>query len=155
MKLRIAAALALTTASSLGAQTPVTAGQNFQYAAPSPGTWTYAPAVDGSEAVFRDAMAQPQLYLHCTRASRQVTILKPATRAAPFISMWTTSQTRNLPASYDPATYRLRAAVLAFDPRLDAIAFSRGRLAVSVSGQPALVVASWEEVARVIEDCRT
>ena len=85
---------------------------------------------------------------------RQVTLSKPATGAAPFISVWTTTQTRNLPSSYDPATRRLSATVPAFDPFLDAIAFSRGRVEFSVSGQPALVIPSWAEPARVIEDCR-
>jgi len=40
------------------------------------------------------------------------------------------------------------------DPLLDAMAFSRGRFAVEVAGQPSLYVPSWTEVSRVIEDCR-
>jgi hypothetical protein len=153
MRFPIAAALALTAASSLHAQAaaPVT---EYQYATPLPGTWTYAPAADGSEATFLDATSHPQLFVHCTRASRQVTIAKPATGAAAFLNVWTSSQTRNLPASYNPATYRLGATVPALDPVLDAIAFSRGRFAVSVSGTTALVVPAWEEPARVVEDCR-
>ena len=42
----------------------------------------------------------------------------------------------------------------ALDPLLDAVAFSRGRAAFSDSGQPTLVVPSWAEAARVVEDCR-
>jgi hypothetical protein len=40
------------------------------------------------------------------------------------------------------------------DPLLDAIAFSRGRFAVAVPGEPTLYVPSWTEISRVIEDCR-
>jgi hypothetical protein len=46
------------------------------------------------------------------------------------------------------------AQLSARDPRLDQIAFSRGRFLVDVAGQPRLVLPSWPEVARVIEDCR-
>ena len=155
MRFTIAAALALIAASSLQAQAVSPApAVDFSIATPLPGTWTYAATTDGSEASFLDATSRPQLFLRCTRTSRVVTIARPATAAAPFLSIWTTSQTRNLPASYNPATYRLSASVTAGDPLLDAIAFSRGRFAVSVSGTTALIAPAWEEPARVVEDCR-
>jgi hypothetical protein len=68
--------------------------------------------------------------------------------------VWTTAQTRSLPASFNPATGRLTATLSAYDPFLDAIAFSRGRIAVSVTGQPALILPAWADAARVVEDCR-
>lgn len=161
MRFTIAAVLALTAASALQAQavaptpTPVPApSADFSVATPLPGSWTYAATADGSEARFLDASARPQLFVHCTRANRVVSVGKPATAAAPFLSIWTSSQTRNLPASYNPATYRLSVSLTAYDPLLDAIAFSRGRFAVSVSGTTPLIVPAWEEPARVIEDCR-
>ncbi|HEY0270585.1 MAG TPA: hypothetical protein VGC10_06320 [Sphingomonas sp.] len=40
------------------------------------------------------------------------------------------------------------------DPRLDQLAFSRGRFLVDLPGRPRLVVPAWPEAARVIEDCR-
>jgi hypothetical protein len=40
------------------------------------------------------------------------------------------------------------------DPQLDALAFSRGRFLVGLSGSADVIVPSWPEVARVIEDCR-
>lgn len=155
MNFTIAAALALTQTASLQVQPAAPAPTiDFSIATPLSGSWTYAPTADGSEASFLDSNARAQLFIRCTRASRQVTIAKPATGAAPFINVWTTSQARNLPASYNPATYRLIATVAAFDPLLDAMAFSRGRFAVSVSGTTALIVPAWEEPARVFEDCR-
>jgi hypothetical protein len=155
MRAIIAAALALTATSSLHAQTSTNApAVDYSTATPLEGSWTYSPVVGGSEATFVNAASQPQLTISCARPTRQVTISKPATGAAPFISIWTTAQTRNLPASYNPATGRLSATLAAFDPFLDAIAFSRGRAEFSVSGQPALVIPTWQEVARVIEDCR-
>ena len=69
------------------------------------------------------------------RARRgSVSISKPATAAAPFLSVWTSDMTRNVPATFNPATATVSAATDAYDPLLDALAFSRGRIAVSVSG---------------------
>ena len=155
MRTAIAAALALTAASSLKAQTTATAPTvDYTTATPIEGNWTYVPVPGGSEATFANTSAQPQLTISCTRATRQVAVSKPATGAAPFISVWTTAQTRALPSSYNPATGKLSATLAAFDPMLDAIAFSRGRVEFSVAGQAALVIPSWSEAARVIEDCR-
>jgi hypothetical protein len=156
MKISLAAAFALTAASSLEAQTAApTATPDFSYATPLAGAWSYGPVAGGSEATFRDAYARPQLVVHCTRATRRVSIAKPASAAAPFLVVWTSSQVRNAPASFNPATAQLSAELTAFDPLLDAIAFSRGRVAISVAGAPALVVPPWAEIARVVEDCRS
>lgn len=48
----------------------------------------------------------------------------------------------------------IEASLSARDPLLDAMAFSRGRFAVAVSGLATLYIPSWPEVSRVIEDCR-
>ena len=151
----IAAALALTAATSLHAQAQTAASvATYATAVPIAGGWRYSAAADGSQAVFANASAQPQLSIRCTRSTRLVSISKPATGAAPFLFVWTSSNTRNLPASFKPATMQLVADVTAMDSILDSIAFSRGRIAVSASGSAALVFPSWPELIRVIEDCR-
>lgn len=153
MKVRFVAALALAFASPLAAQTAASP-PDFSYATPLPGTWAYGPAADGSQAVFRDTAGRAQLTIQCTRSQRRVTIAKPATGAAPAIFVWTSSLSRSVPASFDPALARMSAALTAFDPLLDAMSFSGGRIAASVSGGPALVMPVWSEISRVIEDCR-
>jgi hypothetical protein len=147
MRIAIAAALALTTASSLDAQ-------DIGTTTPIAGNWNYAVTNDGSEASFSNAAGNPQLWVHCTRATRRVTIAKPASAAAPFLNVWTSSATRSVPSAFNPATGRLTIDLSAYDPLLDAIATSRGRVGFSVGTQPALVVPPWAEAARVIEDCR-
>jgi len=150
MKLKLFAALALIPTTSLSAQT----APDYTTAIPIGGTWNYAQTADGSEATFVGATNQPQLIVHCTRLSRRVSIAKPASGAAPFIAIWTSSQSRSAPASFNPLTNRLTTDFAAYDAFLDAIAFSRGRAAFGVGTAPALVVPVWSEVARVIEDCR-
>src|SRR5262249_34934143 len=161
MKYRIAAAFVLIAASSLNAQTPTPAPAappvipDLSTASPIAGRWNYAATVDGSEATFVNPTAQPQVTIHCTRTTRRVTISKPANAAAPFLSIWTSTETRNLSASFNPATARISADLNANDPLLDAIAFSRGRIGIGVSGQPIGVVPAWSEASRVVEDCRS
>lgn len=59
------------------------------------------------------------------------------------------------PASNDGASVPHVVAVRsAGDAALDQIAFSRGRFAIETPGLPTLVLPSWPEVTRVIEDCR-
>src|SRR3954447_3963128 len=153
MRVQVAAAFALIAGSSVNAQT-VAPALDLSTVTPIAGSWVYAQTQNGSEASFVNASAMPQLTIRCTRATRRITIAKPASAAAPLLTVWTSAQTRALPASFNPATQRLSADVMAYDPLLDAITFSRGRLGVSVSGAAPLVVPAWAEVARVIEDCR-
>jgi hypothetical protein len=151
MRFAIAAAFALVAASSLAAQT---ATPDLAAATPIDGNWTYAATNDGSEATFANTAGFPQLVVHCTRATRRVGIAKPASAAAPVITVWTSSQTRSVAANFNPATGRLTIEFDANDTLLDALSNSRGRIGFTVSPQPPLVVPAWAEVARVVEDCR-
>lgn len=149
MRSTIAAAVALTFTSATAQTIP-----DLNTAMPIAGNWSYAPASDGSEAVFANESGYPQLWVHCTRTSRQVSISRTAAAAAPMINVWTSSLTRGVAASFNPATNRLTGTLTNYDPLLDAIGTSRGRIGVSIGSGPALVVPAWPEVARVIEDCR-
>src|SRR5438477_6217697 len=109
MRVPIAAAFALIVASSLEAQTAApapapAAAQDLSTATPVAGSWVYAQTAAGSEASFVNATALPQLTIRCTRATRRVTVARPASGAAPFLNVWTSGQTRNLAASFNPAT---------------------------------------------------
>jgi hypothetical protein len=150
MRFAIAAALALAAASSLRAQ----AIPDVSTATVLPGDWTFAFATGGSEATFTDSAGNQQLWVHCTRVTRRVSIAKRGTGATPFLQVWTSSMSRSAPASYNPATGRITIDLASYDPLLDAIASSRGRIGFGIANQPALVVPPWAEAARVIEDCR-
>jgi hypothetical protein len=130
-----------------------TAGTNPAYMAVRPGSWAYAPSQTGSEASFVDASGAAQLTLRCVRANRSVVLSVRGAQASP-LSVWTSSVSRSLPATFDATTSRINASVAAADPLLDAIAFSRGRFAFSTTGVSPVVVPAWPEPARAIEDCR-
>jgi len=136
--MRFFAALLLAAAPAVAQQSPLTfeGGRSLPLAG---GQWTYFATVGGSIAAYGT-----QIELRCDRASRTVTISRPnGVPAALTIS--TDSVTRTLPPS---------GRLLASDPLLDAIAFSRGRFIVSGGIGPTVAVPSWPEAARSIEDCR-
>jgi hypothetical protein len=148
MSVRFAAALALAAVSPLHAQATMAT------ATPLPGNWSFTATAGGSEATFSDTSGRAQLTLRCTRATRRVTVSKPASAGASALAFWTSSLTRNVAAAFDPATGRISAELTMMDPLLDAMVMSRGRFAVTVAGTPSLVLPPWPEIARVVEDCR-
>ena len=120
----------------------------------SSGRWDYRQIAGGTEAVFADSAGARQLTVRCVRATRRISIVRPAMAAAASLNLWTSNSARQLPAMFDPGTAELRAEISAFDQLLDALAFSRGRFAVAISGAAPIVVPNWPEPTRAIEDCR-
>ncbi len=125
----------------------------------TPGNWTWrGGAGQSSIAQYGLAGQGAQFALRCDLATRAVIFSRGSGSTATVASSmgFTTSfGLFSLAASYGggqpPA---IVAQASARDPRLDQIAFSRGRFLVDVAGQPRLVLPAWPEVARVIEDCR-
>ena len=103
------------------------------------GQWTYFATAGGSIAAYGS-----HVQLRCDRATRTVTIGRPNGVPA-ALSVATDSAIRALPPN---------GRLLAADPLLDAIAFSRGRFIISGGTGPTVAVTSWPEAARAIEDCR-
>ena len=149
MRRLIVALAALVSASSAS-----TEALDFSITPVPPGSWSYAPTTTGSLASFMDSTGTARLTMQCTRSARLVTIARPSAVAALGMTVWTNAMQRTLPARYDTATRRLSADLRATDPLLDAMAFSRGRIAVVVAGTSSLVAPDWPELVRVIEDCR-
>lgn len=109
------------------------------------GSWTWRNAPDSSEALFSDSRGV-QLVIRCTRSTRRVSFSRTGVVPAAPIRIATTSSERQL----GPGNM-----VLATDPLLDAIAFSRGRLWVDARGAMPLILRSAAEPARAVEDCRS
>ena len=150
--LAVAMSVSLFSAAAQAQPAAITADpRNF---AQLSGSWSYAPFPGGSDATFIDASGRAQLVLRCDRASRRIVVGRPATAAAPTITLWSTEGARAYPAVFDASTGQLRAAVAANDPMLDALVFSRGSFGIGVSGLAPVAVPAWPEATRAIEDCR-
>ncbi len=133
--------------------------QDWRDVALTPGTWTWrGGAGQGSIAQYGLAGQGAQFALRCDLSTRAVIFSRGGggvATAAGSMGFTTSFGLFSLPASYgggEPPA--IVASAGARDPRLDQIAFSRGRFLVDVAGQPRLVLPAWPEVARVIEDCR-
>ncbi|HET9638510.1 MAG TPA: hypothetical protein VFP12_04815 [Allosphingosinicella sp.] len=101
----------------------------------TPGDWSY----DSSAGEARYA----GFSLRCDGARRQV-VLSLAGAAGPL----------RLRTTYGDHALASGAALAAADPRLDELAFSRGRFVIEAPGTASLILPSWPEPARVVEDCR-
>jgi hypothetical protein len=152
----VGALIGAIAAAPIGAQTatPALKIPDMSSATPTYGQWTFVATAGGGEARFVDSSARPQLILTCNRAGRSVTIARRAGSAAPYLQVWSSSESRNILSAYNPATQLLSAPVQAYDRLLDAMAQSRGRIAIGIFGQPMLVVPAWAEIGRVVEECR-
>lgn len=118
------------------------------------GTWAYTADARGSVAMFGRVGADALAVLRCDRAGGRV-FLSVAGGAPGTVTVRTSSVARSLPVGATGGTPPYLAATLApADPLLDAMAFSRGRFALSMAGSPPLVLPAWAEVGRVVEDCR-
>ena len=155
----LSALSALAFAASVSAQPTATAPSvDFSIARVTPGVWTYQAVPGGSAARFVDSTGIARFALECSRATRRVTISHTSSVAAPSIFLWASDASRTLFTRFEPNAMRLATDLAARDPLLDAIAYSRGRIAVTIggvgAGTEALVMPAWPEAARTIEDCR-
>ena len=160
MMFRLFAALpALTIAAAVFAQQPAaTPIADYSTARVTPGLWTYQSVPGGSAARFIDATGTARFTLECSKATRRVTLARTSAIAAPSLFVWASDASRTLAARFEPNAMRVSVDLAARDPLLDAIAFSRGRIAVTMGGaggatEP-LIMPAWPEAARTIEDCR-
>ncbi len=122
----------------------------------TPGTWRWS-MVDGrSTARFAQPGLTPLVELTCLR-DRGAVRLAHAGAAATAVPLVLVTTTGTFPLLSDPAaSTATQVAVLipSRDRSLDALAFSRGRFAIEVTGLSPSYLPAWPEVARVIEDCR-
>ena len=117
------------------------------------GDWHWSPAPGGTRAVYTAPNGTAALTLMCNRAARTIMLLRNGQAPAPLtMQITTTFGSRTFTASPVPGGMALTLS--ANDPQLDAMAFSRGRFAVSMPGFATLYLPSWAEVGRVTEDCR-
>jgi hypothetical protein len=117
----------------------------------TPGSWSYRSDGNVSQASF-GAGGAPAFVVRCDRTQRRIVLESDGVANGSVMTIRTSFGARNLPVT---AGQPLAAAVPASDRFLDSMVFSRGRFTVEAAGRPMLVIPSWPEPARVIEDCRS
>jgi hypothetical protein len=121
----------------------------------TPGNWTYRRDGRGSIAQFGTPGRNPTISFRCDLENRRITILREVSAPGARMVIRTSSMTKTVAVSASEAnsTY-LAAAIATTDSILDAMAFSRGRVLVETEGQQPVILPSWAEIARIVEDCR-
>jgi hypothetical protein len=123
----------------------------------TPGNWVYRKEGSDSLALFGDEDTEALLVLRCEVAGRRITLSLVLGFETPAraLSIRTSNGVLNWSAAFDDdGIEMLVAGRPANDPGWDAIAFSRGRIAIEAEGLPRLIVPVWAELSRTVEDCR-
>lgn len=132
--------------------TPPPFAGNWIDAPQTPGDWFY----DAGAARFGPPQSEALLVLRCDRPNGVVEVVRAGTApGATQMSIRTETMDRGVAVTPSPGPLpTIVARIPARDPLLDAMAFSRGRFAVEITGLPTLYVPAYPEVTRAIEDCR-
>ncbi|MEO6092118.1 MAG: hypothetical protein ABIT04_09945 [Novosphingobium sp.] len=131
---------------------PAPAATDWRDLPATSGDWSWGMEAGGSEARFGEGL----LVLRCDRTRGRIELRRAGDAASGGpITVTTTTISRPLVAERGEATLpAIRASLPVGDPLLDAMAFSRGRFLLAATALPTLIIPSWPELSRVIEDCR-
>jgi hypothetical protein len=137
---------------------PVSLGETWIDAPRSAGDWVYRRDSRGSVALFGPSGADASFIIRCDSPARRIFLSRAGAFPGDDGGMMTIRASSGLKSfavknNGDTPAY-VAVALPVNEPQLDAMAFSRGRFLVSVKGAADLVIPSWPEIARVIEDCR-
>lgn len=119
------------------------------------GEWIYRRDERGSLALFGQRDQAAQLTLRCELPARRIFLTRAGAASAPLpLTIRTTSGLGSFTAQPTGGERPYIGVALApNDMILDRMVYSRGRFLIEGGGAP-LVVPSWPEIARVVEDCR-
>ncbi|MFC4291537.1 hypothetical protein ACFOWX_03820 [Sphingorhabdus arenilitoris] len=123
----------------------------------APGSWVYRQDGRGSIALFGETGRDALVTLRCDRGRGQLYLARAdesGTGAGSF-----TIRSHAMMKSYSAGTTGgtppyVAVALAPTDTILDAVAFTRGRIAIEAAGQKHIAIPIWSEVPRVIDDCR-
>lgn len=119
------------------------------------GDWVYRRDDRGSVAHFGPLGQNAIVTLRCDKMRGRIHLARAGAGPAGSFVVRSSSAMKEFVASPNGATPPyLIIEIMPSDPILDAMAFSRGRIALEVAGQPAIAIPSWAEIARITEDCR-
>jgi hypothetical protein len=121
----------------------------------TPGDWTYRRDGRGSIGAFGAPGQNAKVSLRCDMQTRRVHLSREAAAPGQKITIRTSSTAKDLvmrAIGGPPNT--VAAEILPNDAILDAMAFSRGRILVDADGQSPVILPSWAEITRIVEDCR-
>ena len=119
------------------------------------GDWVYRRDDRGSTASFGPTGEDAVVSLRCDLQNRRIYLSREATAPGQRIVIRTSSSMKEFAAKPTGGTpVYLASEIMPLDAILDAMAFSRGRILLETDGHPAIILPTWAEIARIVEDCR-
>jgi|CXWL01.1.fsa_nt_gi hypothetical protein len=122
------------------------------------GSWSLVQKDTGSVAQFGHPGRPADFLVRCQAMSKNLLFSRagsiPESVAAVMTLASTDTKRAYAATNGSEAPPHIWSETPANDPQLDSLAFSRGRILVSVAGTDDLVIPSWPEFARVVEECR-
>jgi hypothetical protein len=118
------------------------------------GAWVYRRDERGSIALYGAPGGDALVTLRCDKARARL-FLSRAGNVGGTMTVRTSSTSKPVavqPTGGKPAYAASEIGVN--DPVLDAMAFSRGRIALELTGTQNIAIPVWSEIGRVVEDCR-
>ncbi|MEE9434485.1 MAG: hypothetical protein V3V15_09630 [Sphingorhabdus sp.] len=121
----------------------------------TPGDWVYRRDARGSIALFGAAGSDALVTLRCDRQRGRIYIARASAQQSAQFNLRSSARLKQLSARTTAgAKPYVAAEIMPNDPILDALAYSRGRIALETSGEISLALPVWSEIGRIVEDCR-
>jgi hypothetical protein len=118
------------------------------------GVWTYRRDERGSIALYGAVGKDALVMLRCDKARGRIFVSRAASIGGSMM-VRTSSTSKAIPTGPSGTQPTYVASELAVnDALLDAMAFSRGRIALELAGAQNIAIPVWSEIGRVVEDCR-
>ncbi len=119
------------------------------------GEWVYRRDERGSVALFGVSGENAKVTLRCDTSRKRVYLAREGSATIGKTVIRSSSSMKEFAANPTGGTPPyLASEIMPNDPILDAMAFSRGRIAIEVTGQPPVAIPSWAEITKIVEDCR-
>ena len=118
------------------------------------GDWVYRQDERGSIALFGVPNADALVTLRCDRTRQRMYLARAGSSAGSIVIRSSSTLKEFAGAATGGTLPYIATEISPRDPILDAMIYSRGRIAIEVSGQTPLAIPSWAEIGRVVEDCR-
>jgi hypothetical protein len=121
----------------------------------APGSWVYHRDDRGSVALYGLSGSDALVTLRCDKGRGSLFLSRAGSAGSQMVVRTsTTSKTLALQPTGGSPAY-VATTLTPTDPILDAMAFSRGRIALEVDGGQNIAIPVWSEIGRVTEDCRS
>jgi hypothetical protein len=119
-----------------------------------PGSWVYRNDDRGSVALYGAQGGDAIVTLRCDKGRGRI-YLSRAGNVSGTLTVRTSSTSKAVTAQSTGGNPPYAAVeMIPTDPLLDAMAYSRGRIALELAGAQNIAIPIWSEIGRITEDCR-